>query len=425
MKEFLKDNETLKNCKIYQMLESANACRHFSFHTPGHKVGRYDITELSFSDNLSAPKGCILEAEQDITRILGSKQSFILTDGSTSGIFSMLYAAKLVGLTSLAFPVKSHKSVYNACEVLSITPFPFETGERLRIEDIPFSLADGLLITSPDYYGNIPCLKKIRERCDRENKLFLIDGAHGGHLHFDEQLYAGSYADMWVDGVHKSLPSFTQGAVVSAGKTDLVEPLRRGVDAFRTTSPSYPIMASVEYAVKYPRNQFAEEFARNFQASYPERIILNEDWTKLCALFGENAFEVEKELEGRGVYAEFCDGEVIMFYLSPASAQSDLQILEQILVELFEKHPYRKIEKQSPCSNNRVVASSEIGEIEWLEIERAENRILAADCGLFPPCIPLIRKGDRAEKDKLELLKKASNVYGVREGKLPVVKRYK
>ena len=420
MNRFLKDKSTLKNCKIYQMLEEANSRPHLSFHTPGHKVGSYDITELSFSDNLSSPKGCILEAERDITRILGAKRSFILTDGSTSGIFSMLYAAKLVGLKSLAFPVKSHKSVYNACEVLSIAPFPFETGESLGTEDIPFSLVDGVLITSPDYYGKISPLKEIQERCEKENKLFLIDGAHGGHLHFEKELYAGNYAHLWVDGVHKSLPAFTQGAVVSAGKTELVEPLRRGVDAFRTTSPSYPIMASVEYAVKYPRKEFAEEFARSFKEKHPERVVVNEDWTKLCTLFGKNAFEVEKELEERGVYAEFCDGERLVFYLSPACEKSDLETLEGILTELFEKYPYQKIEKIPPFTEEKIV---EIGEIEWVKIDSAEGRILAVDCGLFPPCTPLIRKGERASNEKLALLKKANNVFGVQEGKLPVVKK--
>ena len=76
--------------------------------------------------------------------------------------------------------------------------------------------ADALLLTSPDYYGNIADLSAIRAFCNQTGKLLLIDGAHGGHLHFHKDLYAGAYADMWVDGVHKSLPALTQGAVVSA-----------------------------------------------------------------------------------------------------------------------------------------------------------------------------------------------------------------
>ena len=94
MKEFLTDKRVLETCHIYKMLSAAAKRKHVSFHTPGHKRGAWDITELSFSDNLSCPRGSIAEAQRDIARILGAKQSFILTDGSTSGVMSMAYAAK-------------------------------------------------------------------------------------------------------------------------------------------------------------------------------------------------------------------------------------------------------------------------------------------------------------------------------------------
>ena len=71
--------------------------KHLSFHTPGHKKGKWDITELVFSDNLSSPKGCILQAEKDIATLLGAQRSLLITDGSTAGVHAMLYAAKSVG----------------------------------------------------------------------------------------------------------------------------------------------------------------------------------------------------------------------------------------------------------------------------------------------------------------------------------------
>ena len=90
MRNYLQDEAVLKDCKIYQMLSAQSGKKHLSFHTPGHKVGEWDITELSYSDNLSCPQGCILEAERDIAKILGAFRSFILTDGSTAGVLSML-----------------------------------------------------------------------------------------------------------------------------------------------------------------------------------------------------------------------------------------------------------------------------------------------------------------------------------------------
>ena len=86
MNTFLTDKNVLADCKIYQMLLVHAQKEHLSFHTPGHKIGAWDITELSFSDNLSCPRGCIAEAEKDLAKSLGAERSFILTDGSTAGV---------------------------------------------------------------------------------------------------------------------------------------------------------------------------------------------------------------------------------------------------------------------------------------------------------------------------------------------------
>ena len=308
LREILTKKEILKNCKIFRMLAAQAEQEHTSFHTPGHKISGFDITELSYSDNLSCPKGCILEAERDLAEILGAERSFILTDGSTCGILSMLYAVKQLGAKTVAFCESTHKSVFNGCAALGLTPLVYSPYKR---EEIPFAptmaelkeknsdilrAADALLFTSPDYYGNVADLRGAKEFCEKEGKILLVDGAHGGHLHFEKELHAGTYADMWVDGVHKSLPALTQGAVVSAKNKKFADALQKGVDIFRTTSPSYPIMASVEYAVKYPRKITLEKRVHLFKKQNA-RIYQNSDWTKLCVRFGKYAFQVEKLLE--------------------------------------------------------------------------------------------------------------------------------
>ena len=190
------------------------------------------------------------------------------------------------------------------------------------------SEADALLLTSPDYYGNFPPLAAAREICQTAGKPLAIDGAHGGHLHFTS-LHAGKYADLWVDGVHKSLPAMTQGAVVSAKSVRFSGLLAESVKLFRTSSPSYPIMASVEYAVKYPRNEKIEHAAEALKArvlAYP-----NGDWTKLLVPFGTQADAAQRALESRGVYAEFNDGNYLCFYLSPCTKARELKKLERLL----------------------------------------------------------------------------------------------
>ena len=213
MKRYFQHEATREKCHIYKMLEEQTARPHHSFHTPGHKVHGYDITELAYSDNLSCPQGVLLQAEREIAELLGADASFLLTDGSTSGVLSMLYALKKKGAVRIAAPLLSHKSFFNGCELLGLTPVLFETPAvalpcPLTAKDVEQALAqaDGLFLTSPDYYGNIADLQQIRKLCSAQGKPLVIDGAHGGHLHYHSKIYAGAYADMWVDGVHKSLP---------------------------------------------------------------------------------------------------------------------------------------------------------------------------------------------------------------------------
>lgn len=113
-----------KTCHIAKMLQTQAKKKHISFHTPGHKRRGYDITELSYSDNLSAPRGCIRAAEEDIRNALHSACCFILTDGSTSGVLALLKAS---GVRSLALPENAHKSVFAGCALLHITPVLLET----------------------------------------------------------------------------------------------------------------------------------------------------------------------------------------------------------------------------------------------------------------------------------------------------------
>lgn len=324
------------NCKIAAMLKAQK--RHISFHTPGHKRAGADITELSYSDNLFAPAGVIAEAERDIAEILGAERSFILTDGSTCGVHAMLLSLAAVGCKSVAVPAFSHISVINGCKLAGLRPVLIK-GQRVAgipmqptEEELKAALeeADALLLTSPDYYGNFPPLEEAKALCAALGKPLCIDGAHGSHLHFTE-LHAGRFADTWVDGAHKSLPALTQGAVVSANAR-FAQYLQESVAFFRTTSPSYPIMASVEYAIKYPRNEKIEKLSQAYKQiwnAYP-----NEDWSKILIAFGDKADEAQAYLEAHGVFAEFNDGNYLAFYLSPCTRERDLKKLGKLLAKL-------------------------------------------------------------------------------------------
>ena len=181
---FRPDKRTLKKCHIFGMLKAHAKGKHLSFHTPGHKAKGWDITELSYSDNLACPQGAILRAERDAAEILGADRSFFLTDGSTAGVLSMLYAAKRQGARSVAFPENAHKSVYNGCKLLGLRPvllsvprWRFVTLQPPRGElTAKIGGADALFLVSPDYYGNLADLAFARRLCGESGNWVVNSG---------------------------------------------------------------------------------------------------------------------------------------------------------------------------------------------------------------------------------------------------------
>lgn len=402
----------MKRGAVGQMLKGQK--KHVSFHTPGHKRAGEDITELSYSDNLYSPHGVIAKSQREAARILGAAQTFYLTDGSTCGVHAMLYALKKRGIKRVACPPFSHGSVLGGCEILGLqTVFmPVRRKDGMLLQptreetEHALSEADALLLVSPDYYGFFPDLEFARAICSRQNKPLVIDGAHGAHLHFTEK-YAGRYADMWVDGLHKSLPALTQGAAVSANG-DWTDALEEGVKLFRTSSPSYPILKSVEEAILYPRNEEIELLAEETK----KRVgaIKNDDWTKIVVPFGSEAKNAQAYLESHGVYPEFNDGNYLMFYCSPATKKGDLKKLERLLKGL----PRGKAEEEA------LPAGVTSERTECVPLAQALGRTAARDVGIFPPCVPLVARGERFSAETLRRLSQAENVFGLKDGSVLV-----
>ncbi len=405
----------MKRGPVGEMLRTQK--KHISFHTPGHKRAGDDITELSYSDNLCSPHGAIAKSQRMAADICGAEATFYLTDGSTCGVHAMLYALKKRGVKKIACPLFSHKSVTVGMEILGLTPVYFPLRTEYGIPQQPtkeemqnaLSEADALLLVSPDYYGFFPDLKAARELCDRQKKPLVIDGAHGSHLRGTDR-YAGKYADMWVDGLHKSLPALTQGAAVSSNN-GWAEVLNEGVRAFHTSSPSYPILKSVEEAFLSSRNEKTERLAEETKRRVG--AVLNEDWTKILIAFGGEADGAQAFLEAHGVFPEFNDGNYLMFYCSPCTRAAELKKLGRLL-------------KNLPRGEVKDV-SSEAGTVgltwEWVPLKEAVGRTAAADAGLFPPCVPLVRRGEIIKQEHAERLQKAANTFGLNGDKISVYRR--
>lgn len=446
---------------IYGALKKYKRLHAARFHMPGHKADRkrfplfkdaaLDITELSFADCLEDPDGLIAAAESDCAEILGAKRSFFLTDGSSSGIFAMLYAVKRRG-GKIVIARGAHKSVYNACAVLGIEPYILKGNEldgialppaAAEIEDIFKKEKDvaAVLATSPDYYGNISDYAALRKICDRYGKLLLVDGAHGAYLKFDPDAahrYAGEYADAWVDGAHKTLPTLTQGALLNVNREDLIPDLREGAGIFRTTSPSYPIMASIEYGVKY----LSENGGQLIDAVKREFSLMKMRLKKRGVLFYEGSetlqfsvdfggmgicpYLAEEQLEKRRIYPEMNDGRYILFYLSPLTRTHHLARLERAIRRIAKMRSLKDTYDAKPEQVCGIKKFSYLAALafrkESVPIAQAAGRIAARNAGATPPCFPVVVAGEQITEQAVELLKNAKHTFGVIDGKIEVIK---
>lgn len=430
--------------KILSAIKKYNALSPTRLHMPGHKGDRkfcklfkganLDVTELSFIDN----EKVVRSAEKDIEKILDSQRSWFLTNGSSSGVLSMVYAVKDKG-KKLIIGRSSHKSVYNALELMGIEPIIIDDrsyGEEfyLAIEKGIDKDTVGALLTYPDYYGNTFDIKRVSEILRSKGKLLLIDNAHGGHFKFFSDLvYAGDYADIWVDGLHKTFPTLNQGAVLSTSNPTLIDGLDDGVNKFLTTSPSYPLLSSIEYGIKfYAENKpLLQNTKNNIKAikEYARSLGLRvEDLADPFKLYIE-FFDTEragKILEDNNIFFEMNDKRGILFMFTPLSSKRDYKRIIKSLKDIALGEEIKPHENDLCLLPPRVMSYLDAikSDSEWVDLSSAENRIAGANAGNFPPCRPLVVAGELITKQVIEAIDQTS-CFGVKDGKVLVVKEDK
>ncbi len=274
---------------VEALLAHAQANRS-SWHTPGHQQGGawpaffhqglslLDQTELPLLDDLNQPTGPAREAMQAAANAFGAGYTRFLTGGSTTSIYILLAAAVGTGGKVLTAGT-CHQSVLHAAALLGLNLVSFEqTGfpdhedpdqprlsflPQATVEDVQRGLRDhpdcqAVWLTSPDYYGSCAQLEAIASCVQAHKKSLLVDEAHGAHLAFGPELLPvtalAAGADGCVQSGHKTLPVLTGGSYLHISHRALkagtisAEAVDRLIPVFQSSSPSFPIAASLDLA---------------------------------------------------------------------------------------------------------------------------------------------------------------------------------
>ena len=258
----------------------------YPFHMPGHKrrgsdIGAgldpyaIDITEIDNFDNLHHAEGIIKEAQAEAAALYGAKRAYFLINGSTCGILAAVSAATKRG-DKVLVARNCHKAVYHALYLRQLHPvfiYPeiTRTGLQGQITEAQIRAAfdenpdiKAVVITSPTYDGVVSDVAAIASVVHAHGALLIVDEAHGAHFGFGSGFPQNAIAlgaDAVIVSLHKTLPAFTQTALLLLGgmREAAVE---KFLGIYETSSPSYVLMTGIERCIHYVRDNKETAFAQ-------------------------------------------------------------------------------------------------------------------------------------------------------------------
>lgn len=435
---------------ILAMLQAWENRKNVRFCMPGHKgrdslwseFARFDITELPGTDNLLAPEGCIARSQELTAAAHHAAHAFYGVNGSSGCILAMFSYFRPGDTVLVARDF--HRSVENAIRVSGVRPVYIPVRQRAgempalpETADILAAMAahpeaKAVFVTYPNYYGMCLPLAEIARNARKQGMLLLADSAHGAHLPFSPGLPpdAGrAGADLWCVSYHKTLRAMNQTAVTFASSRVDAERLKRAVNCFQTTSPSYPLLASIESAraemVENGREEIAGLLAhiRSTRAALAADGIAAEktdDPTKLVLLCGagQSGFALAQRLHERGIEVEGADLRHVLLLASIANTKEDFDRLADVVRETAAVgEPIQP----GPEYLLRAEILPENGSGgEWVLPSQAPGRTAAASVFAYPPGVPLWLADQPVREEDIALLaslqKTGYNLIGAEKG---------
>ena len=266
------------------------AAERYPLHMPGHKRRQppapglscyaFDLTEIDGADDLHDADGILAQAMGRTAALYGSARCWYLVGGSTVGLLAGIRAVAPFG-SEVIVARGCHKAVYHALELGRLTAH-YVTAPVVEAFGVYGSIppaaveaalaahprARCVILTSPTYEGVQSDVAAIAALCHARGVPLLVDEAHGAHyLPFAEPLgwrggAVAAGADLVVQSAHKTLPSLTQTAWLHRNGT-LVDPaaVDRQLDVFETSSPSYPLLVSLDGCTGWLRENGPAAFA--------------------------------------------------------------------------------------------------------------------------------------------------------------------
>ncbi|MBQ6934845.1 MAG: aminotransferase class V-fold PLP-dependent enzyme [Clostridia bacterium] len=409
------------------------------FHMPGHKGhplgtlldGAYfiDYTETPDTGDLYGDDhDFINEAEERAARYFGAESCLFLTCGATQGIKSALYTFTN-GKNSLLVDRNTHKSILDTCVLLDIMPkyivpeFDGELGitKGFKLDELDRILAENsdisaFIITSPTYYGYCHDVKAVADVCHSHDVKLIVDSAHGSHLKAcgaPDPVTDG--ADAVIFSAHKTLPSLTQGAYLLLRDGNYAEKARRGCIMFGTTSPSYPMMASLDIG-----REFIEKLDENTKNNVinacadVRRRLENMGFISPC--LGDPlriticckglGYELYDHFMAHGIVAEMADDNNVVMIVTFSDELADIALIADIAAYFSLENDKGHVIAGGMPMSEAVISPREafFGDKIKMPLKNAVGMVAGENIYIYPPGVPIIALGEKIDEKSLEYL---------------------
>ncbi len=403
-------------------------------HMPGHKgrsaseiplpsdVFSWDITEIDGADSLFEADGILLAAERRTADIYGSPACCWSAGGSTLCIQAMLARMRSQGRTVIAARTV-HRAFLNACILLGLEVqwiFPRSGGiisGEYDLQDFANALDSAvsagkfpcIYVTSPDYLGNQQDLASLAELCHAHDVPLLVDNAHGAHLSFLHRHPMQLGADYCCDSAHKTLPALTGAAILHCRNADEMPELKRCMQLFGSTSPSYLIMQSLESCTAYLAHHGGGAIRRCAESAIRLKERLAEQYQfigtePLHLTIAANGHDLAAQLRNRGVECEYADASFIVLLLSPVMTEAEFAQLESALQACSPKPPAPIPVLPPPMEAVCDMRTAALAGWEMVSLSEAEGRICGPVQVPCPPAVPIAISGERLNREWLALM---------------------
>ena len=439
----------------------------YPMHMPGHKrnlklmnmVNPYaiDITEIDGFDNLHDAEEILFENMEEAAQLYHAEHTHYLINGSTSGLLVSIAACTKKGDTVLVSR-NCHKAVYHAIflnELVPIYLYP-EVDEEYGIhkgitpEQVKKELEENpdikmVLLTSPTYEGIISDIREIARVVHAYNIPLIVDEAHGAHLGFSKNFPENSVtcgADLVIHSVHKTLPAFTQTALLhSNGSLVDYDKIKMYLQIYQTSSPSYVLMSGISNCIRIVKEQgtwLFEEYDRNLREFYeacnklknlevyhpmklkeekrpfafdPSKILI---FTHHCNINGVELYDLL--LKHYRIQCEMVSKNYVLAMTSIADTKEGFNRLIEALLDIDRNIISEKKQKLTSLfyvtNINLALTPYEAYNLrkDSVLLEESIGNIAGEYVYLYPPGIPLVVPGEEITEEIIDKIKEYKQV---------------